>query len=285
MANILWSNQVLCTVEDVTDRISHPEVPLRFSPNTDKSSALEVIIKKKINTAKQYIYNDLAIPFKKKIPETVDKWLNYKRFLFDNQKQSINRDLQQMSQVAGLSIGAFMETGVTLDLYWFLFQTGINIHPRTISNFGPPTNGSMGTGSGTALPGDVCVDGQNWHLYINTSENINSPLWIKWQAVGVMDNLLNIGYTTNAIGQQVPGIFLPVAVNKVLELLAEDGSLSDRAGFDTSQFYMNVSTKYRKDYEDTFKKYSPLVEINIDGTGTQSDYDIGITSPQQWIMA
>jgi len=280
MANTLWKDQIINTVKDVKDRITSVNVPLRFSANINKELELETIIKGKISLAKDYIYDDLALIFKTKIPETVNQWLNYKRYQVDNTKQSISRDLQQISQIAGLPVGSILEVGSLFDLAFWLFNSGLNLHPRTFSAYGTPGSGSTAIGAGVAQIGDICVDTQGWFLYINTSTNINLPTWVKWLATSVMDNILNIGYDS----QGNPGVFRNVGVDYTLWLMSEDGTLADRVGFDVNPFFIKLNERYEEKKDASFKKYFPLLEISVDGSSTVSDYSRSITTPNPWIM-
>ena len=275
MTNITWANQVLVTPQDIEDYLGFVNVPLRFSPNEDKNAALQLIIKTLIKLSKTEIFNKLCKDFKTRIPETLNNWFATKRYGIDNQRQTIERDLSQISSIAGLPIGTSLTQGAIFDLLFFLFSSGVSLHPSFFSNYGNPISGVGGSAAGAAQLGDFMFDTQFFFTYINTSSNVNSPTWVKFFATSALDNLLNAGY--DSFGN--PGIFMTTARAKVIELMYRRGSNTDRVGLDNNPYWNNMANQWEAKFEKEYKENFPNLNINLDQSGTMSDYDLSLMTP------
>ncbi|MDE1946197.1 MAG: hypothetical protein KGH93_03330 [Patescibacteria group bacterium] len=360
MANVAWSALTLCTVADVRNRISSPEVPLYLNKSDDTriaigsisanaiitavpnglistdivefettgtlptglsantvyyvvastltqtsfqvssvkgGSALTIsggtgvntfynatvdnVISEKIALAKDWIRQDLTRELKQHIPELIESWLSYKRFQIDRSMQNIRRDIGQISDAAGLpTVGIIGFDGTIFDLFFFLTQFP-QIHPRTYSNYGAPTNGTTGTMAGNCVVGDILIDTQGWVLYINKGTGA-SPTWkAEFTAVDALDNLLNAGIDKPLLTPPVPNDLLHVAVNATMWAMAQDGMFRNRPNFDAAvdaQFADNTEKLWRSLYKSSMNDIIPLLEIDIDGDGVLSDYERGIVS-------
>jgi hypothetical protein len=271
MANIAWKNLTLCTVEDIRGRLNSPEIVLQW----DKDAAdLDSVILQKINLSKDWIRQDLTLDLKKRIPELVNSWLSYKRFQINQSMQNIRRDLGQISDAAGLpNVGIIGFDGTIFDLFFFLTQFP-QIHPRTFSNYGAPTNGLL---NGSAFTGDILVDTYGWRLYINKG-TLNATIWkAEFTAVDALDNILNIGQ--NAIANSLPNELIHVQVNAALWAMAQDGMFRNQINYDDSVhsgFVLDTEAMWMKRYKSSVKDVAPLLDVDIDGDGIISDYERGI---------
>lgn len=262
MPNTPWTDLVLCTPADVKGRARNAETLLQIDRENE---SIDDKIQQKIDLSKDWIRQDLIRDLKKRIPEVVNSWLTYKRFQINESMQNIRRDMGQISDAAGLpTVGVIGFDGTIFDLFFFLTQFP-QIHPRTYSNYGVPTNGTQGTLAGSAFTGDILVDTFGWKLYINKGTLV-SPQWrAEFTANDAINNL------TNATVE-----LKHVAVNAALWAMAQDGMLVLRPEYDTNPFMLDQEALWRKRYRESFADALPLLDVNIDGSGVVSDYERGL---------
>jgi len=273
--NIPWISLSLVNANDVSTFLTSPEVPLRFSPNALKDATLQKAIESKIQIAKEYIYNDLAIYMRQIVPDTVQKWFAHKRDQLNQLVANMGRDMDLLSRAAGLPMSGLIESGTIISLdFWLMLMNGIS--PMTFSSYGAPTSGLLGDGSGSALIGAFLVDVLNFLVYINTSTDINAPQWVKLFATNAMDNLLFCGYDAN---MKRGAMFFP-ALYLTIHFMLRDGSLAGRLEYDTTPFFKDMAQSYFADYQKEFKKNKFLVIPDIDEDGKVSDFENTLSNPK-----
>lgn len=83
----------------------------------------------------------------------------------------------------------------------------------SLTNAGPPTNGTSGTGFGVAQPGTLLIDITNGVVYRNTN-TLASPTWTPL-AGGIEANTVATGLTASTTHTQVGALALTAKINRV----------------------------------------------------------------------
>lgn len=259
-----WANTVLAKVSDV--QLFATDIP--FLPSTQDGSVTR-FIQDKINLVKDYYIKPALIErFTRLYPDTVERWIQAAEGQLDRQRERTAKLYDQSGNRyiipdIGYTMGYL---GATAYLPFFMDWFGAGMPPRTYYSFGPPTNGTSGSFVNTAESGSFLVDTRYRQLYINRGTRTD-VLWQQFSAEGLIDYISNADYTSGKV-------LLRTACCGTIWRCLCDSEMRNRATYDQNvEALESLVSRWGKQYESALQQDQTLLLVDIDGSGTISEYE------------